>query len=366
MLLHIPKTRIICYTYLLLVVTLAACSPTAQPTATPVPTTLPSPTSTSLPPTVTQTLPTSTILPTVTSGATNCEQIGQFVSSSPRGIIVSNDGQWLAVLSDSAVQLVKADDPAESRSFSVPEDSVLLDFSSDGHTLAAGRDNAQIDLIDVTSGHVALTLTPTRLFLAARFTSDGKALVLSEEDLSAELWNASSGQLLKTFSGFETAAPVFSVIPGVDGRTWIWISRAKVQLMNTTTGKLSPEFRHEDFVSAVALSPDGRILATAASGTVNNQIVPLVKLWDAASGQELVVLPQSEYVTSMTFSPDGQGLAIAAGKDIFLWNIAQQKLVGTCSGHTDQINAIALSPDGATAFSASVDNTVRLWRTHFQ
>jgi WD40 repeat protein len=52
----------------------------------------------------------------------------------------------------------------------------------------------------------------------------------------------------------------------------------------------------------VAYSPDGRRLA---SGRLDGT----VKIWDSATGQELVSFQSPSVVTSVAFSPDGQCLA---------------------------------------------------------
>jgi WD40 repeat protein len=51
-------------------------------------------------------------------------------------------------------------------------------------------------------------------------------------------------------------------------------------------------------VYEAVFSPDGRYVLTAAADTA--------RLWDAATGAELAVLPHQHSINSAVFSPDGQ------------------------------------------------------------
>ena len=64
---------------------------------------------------------------------------------------------------------------------------------------------------------------------------------------------------------------------------------------------------HWDYVSSVAFSPDGKLVASASYDR-------RVRLWDAVTGAALQKLEgHSSSVTSVAFSPDGKLVASASG-----------------------------------------------------
>ena len=108
---------------------------------------------------------------------------------------------------------------------------------------------------------------------AVAFSPDGQLLAFASEDCTAKLWEVASGREVRTLTG------------------------------------------HSACVTAVAFSPDGQLLASASDdGTA--------KLWEVASGREVRTLSGQitkigdwvnvdYWVTAVAFSPDGQLLASA-------------------------------------------------------
>lgn len=116
------------------------------------------------------------------------------------------------------------------------------------------------------------------------------------------------------------------------------------------------EFTHIQPVTALAFTPDGNALATAAEGKV--------LLWDIAARKVDGTFPDKppSPISSLAISPDGRTLASGhLDKVIRLWNASTGKLLHELAGSQECVTNVRFSPNGKLLASGGPEAAVRLW-----
>ncbi len=115
-----------------------------------------------------------------------------------------------------------------------------------------------------------------------------------------------------------------------------------------------PGIAHLDLVQSLAFNPEGDLLA---SGSFRE-----VKLWRRPRDVRRLILAAAGPVSALAVSPDGALVATAADEQnaVQLWR-ATGEAAGTLTGHSDRITSLRFIADGARLVSGSLDQSVRVW-----
>jgi len=172
------------------------------------------------------------------------------------------------------------------------------------------------------------------------------------------VWDLETGEIVHTFGGCHAAfspGGVYVASGGGGALRYVYLSRISdgIQLQS---------WYHGSYVLDVAYAPDGNTVASA--GTDNT-----VKLWDPKTGDLLHTLSgHMDDVNTIAFSPDATLLASGAGgwdepgeSTIKLWRVSDGELLDTWPGHSDRVECLAFTPDGGHVISSG-GGTIQAWR----
>ncbi len=190
------------------------------------------------------------------------------------------------------------------------------------------------------------------------------------------LWDREKGKAQGTFSfpgrGDEQKMIAGRIAFSPDGKTLAAVAHATVYVWDARSGKELRRVRGiGKYLSTLAFSPDGRLLAGGEGSFLEDQFRPrdeqpmrkAIRLWDVASGEEVLVIQGNEGpFTSLAFSPNGQTLGSAnqAGQ-VRLWEVATGKELLRYSEDRCEVTAIAFSPSGDKLASSMSDGTALIW-----
>ena len=234
-------------------------------------------------------------------------------------------------------------------------------LAPDGKTLASRDWDQTIRLWDVSTGDSRVLAQGLGVPTVLAFAPDGRTLASGNRDNTVRLWDVTTGEERNRVVGHHGGIQCVAVSP--DGQRLATASIDQTIGVWDRTGKrLWQSFAHANGVSAVAFSPDGKLLASA--GGDDRDGVNRVRVWDAATGQEVQRFSgQKVRTTKVAFTPDGKRLLAGGGSaTIQVFDLARGQQCGRItSRHNGWILSMALSPDGKYVAAGRYAGSYAIW-----
>jgi WD40 repeat protein len=283
------------------------------------------------------------------------------------GIEFNSDGSLLASASEDGTAHLWDEKGNEIATFVHGAPVNGLCFSPDNLTLATAAADCKVRLWHVEGNRGPRSPKKFRhpkkaILLDVSFSSDGKSLATGATDGEVQIWNE-DGSVRRTLQGhsswiisvvFHPLDPSSLATGCIDGTARMW------NIPEETSRKFTP---NDGPVWSVAISPDGRFLATGSDGGK-------ICRWDLGELDDApaVCFPSDcGSVWSLRFSPDGKWITAGCQDGSILIRDLRGISVMQLNGvHEGQVLSLGFSPNGRFLVSSSSEGRICVWDLSIQ
>lgn len=236
-------------------------------------------------------------------------------------------------------------------------------YSPDGTRIAMGNRDGSVRLWDANTLKKSLRVlrSPARNagdrqaeVNAVAFSPDGRTVASAGNDGIVRIWSVDAEDPIREHR-YASGQAVRDVLHGRDD---LWIAGGEPIIQTWGSGRAQDAFTLPSGARSLAISPDGRMLASCLGS--------MISLWDMESRQLAVTMPARRDVTFLAFSPDGERLVTTNGdfdSYLDLWDVSTGRwllALGERGSRSQGVTPVEFSPDGRR-IAAPRATGLRIW-----
>ncbi len=273
-------------------------------------------------------------------------------------LALSPDGKRvLACCGDKTLRMLDAASLKQVWKKTLPDDANVADWSPDGLRIAAACEDKLLYILDAGDGATKETITvPGGSHTPVAFSPDGSELLSGGDQIIYRHEIETKKRRLPTLGAPYLLGEIGAVGVSADGQAVCATGEgSRVEAWDAGTGKSILRHVHGCDVESVAVSPDGGRIAVGGENGATS-------ILDARNGGAAKDFNLGNSVDCLVFDATGKRLVAGGSKDEGrVWDAATGRQLAAMKGHTGDINAFAISPDGRQVLTVSDDKTARVW-----
>jgi WD40 repeat protein/DNA-binding SARP family transcriptional activator len=181
-------------------------------------------------------------------------------------------------------------------------------WSPEGSRLLTTANDGVARLWDATTGEALLTLPGhgAEMILSAAWSPDGTRILTYSQDGSAKVWDADTGELHVTFTEHNPFAASWSPDGSLIVTSDEFSEIGSAKIWDAASGEVLRDLFPKDFrfgVSGAAWAPDGARIVTFSEDKLG-------RIWDANTGEELLIFAGLSGASGAMWSPEGDRFLI--------------------------------------------------------
>jgi WD40 repeat protein len=193
--------------------------------------------------------------------------------------------------------------------------------------------------------------------LSVVISASGAIAATASADHSVRLWNAVTGQALRTLSGHQQIVSRV-VIRADSAQVASGDAAGEVRFWNQATGAAEGVLgAHEGALQGISYGPSGRQLATVGADG-------LLKIWKLPLPAAVTFAGNAEAVTATAITSDGKWVVTGgADKTVRIYDATTSLQARSLPGVPDAVSSVAFSGDDVLTVVGTTNGQIKIWKT---